>query len=89
VANVPHDLFAQQVIEHMAAIGGDRHASANLTQFGGLLIHRYAKARPLEGQRGGQAANASSNNKNMLVVHYGGRLIQCFMLTEAVKIPPE
>ena len=72
---MPYDVLAEQVIEHMAAVGCNGYAGADLTQFLGLFIDGDLKTGLLQGKRSCQTAEARADNEYVRIFHTEKRRI--------------
>jgi hypothetical protein len=76
IADMAHDVFTEQVIEHVATVRRNGYAGTDLTECIGLLVDGYPEAGFLQGQRRGQAADARTDNEYVQIFHAEKRRIR-------------
>jgi hypothetical protein len=64
-----HDIFTQQMVEHVTPVRRNGDAGADFTECVSLLIDRYAETGFLQGQRRGQTTEARTDNQYVQIFH--------------------
>ncbi len=69
MANVLHEVRAEQIVQGVAGVRGDGHAGTDLAEFRRLLVDGHPKSGPLQCQCRGQAADARPDDQRVKVIH--------------------